>query len=147
MLVKQGYGQRARCGTLQPAQTVQTPHGASFTPEVLFVKFDNDDIAGWLGMVPDLIIQAAQGRVGRTFTSAGSDSRRCAVAVFGDWGTGLYGAPAIAQSIAGLPRCDVVLHVGDTYYSGADSEVHDQFGGRLAEASRGRHQSLSEWQP
>ena len=51
------------------------------------------------------------------------------IAVFGDWGTGLYGAPAIAQSIVGLDRCDVVLHVGDTYYSGEDTEVHDRLVG------------------
>lgn len=43
--------------------------------------------------------------------------------MFGDWGTGLYGAPVVTKSIEKLPRCDVVLHLGDTYYSGADDEV------------------------
>ena len=43
------------------------------------------------------------------------------IAVFADWGTGLYGAPAIAQTI--------VLHLGDTYYSGEESEIHDRLVG------------------
>ena len=44
-------------GTLQPPQTVKTPSGDSFAPGVLFVKFDNDDLAGWLQMAPELIFK------------------------------------------------------------------------------------------
>ena len=48
------------------------------------------------------------------------------IALFADRGTGLYGAPAITKCIEGLDRCDVVLHLGDTYYSGQDDEIRDR---------------------
>ncbi len=105
-------------------QTIKTPAGESFAPGVLGVKFDNDDIAGWLQMAPELIFKppkAAWIDPPLVPEPIPDDAR---IAVFGDWGTGLYGAPAISQTIAGLDRCDVVLHVGDTYYSGEESEVH-----------------------
>jgi hypothetical protein len=128
MLVQQATA-KGQVGTLHPAATVATPHGESFAPAVLFVKFDNDDIAGWLGMLPELIFKppkAAWIEPSPVPEPIPDDAR---IAVFGDWGTGLYGAPAIAQSIVGLDRCDVVLHVGDTYYSGEDTEVHDRLVG------------------
>jgi hypothetical protein len=50
------------------------------------------------------------------------------VAIVGDWGTGLYGAPFCAQSIEDDPDgYDLLLHLGDTYYSGLDNEVQDRF--------------------
>lgn len=46
------------------------------------------------------------------------------VALLGDWGTGLYGAPVCAASIeATRPAFDVVVHLGDVYYSGTPAEV------------------------
>ena len=45
-----------------------------------------------------------------------------------DWGTGLYGAPVCAQSIEKDPKpVDLLLHLGDIYYSGTQSEVHTRF--------------------
>ena len=50
------------------------------------------------------------------------------VAILGDWGTGLYGAPACAQSIEKDAKdYGVLLHLGDVYYSGTDKEVSDRF--------------------
>lgn len=120
---------RGQVGTLQPAQSIQTPEGDSFTPAVLGVKFDNDDLIGWVGMAPELLFKppkAAWIDPSPVPEPIPDDAR---IAVFGDWGTGLYGAPAISASIAGLDRCDVVLHVGDTYYSGEDQEIHDRLVG------------------
>lgn len=51
----------------------------------------------------------------------------CRVAVFGDWGTGLYGAPACAQSIEKRGKYDLVLHLGDVYYSGTEKEIAERF--------------------
>jgi hypothetical protein len=49
------------------------------------------------------------------------------VAVFGDWGTAAYGAPVIADSIRNDPNgFDIVLHLGDTYYSGQADEIQKQ---------------------
>ncbi len=123
-------------GSLQPAQVVKTPEGDSFAPGVLFVKFDDADLIGWLGMAPELIFKPTKAAwidpspVPETIPD---DAR---IAVFGDWGTGLYGAPAIASTIASLDRCDVVFHIGDTYYSGETNEVTSRLVGELAEASR-----------
>jgi len=48
--------------------------------------------------------------------------------VIGDWGTGLYGAPVCAASIASDPDgYDLVLHLGDVYYSGVADEIEDRF--------------------
>ncbi len=49
------------------------------------------------------------------------------VALFGDWGTGLYGAPVCAQSIQNEGDYDLLLHLGDVYYSGRDEEVSARF--------------------
>lgn len=138
-------------GVLQPQQVVKTPTGDSFAPGVLFVKFDDDDLAGWLKMAPDLIFKPKKTAwidpppVPETIPD---DAR---IAVFGDWGTGLYGAPAISQTITGLDRCDVVLHVGDTYYSGEQNEVHARLvggwpkrpDGTINRALNGNHEMYS----
>jgi len=110
--------------TLAAPQAIKTPSGESFAPAVLSVKFDNDDIAGWLQMAPELIFKPPKAAWIDPPPVAEPIPDDARIAVFGDWGTGLYGAPAISQTIAGLERCDVVLHVGDTYYSGEETEVH-----------------------
>lgn len=49
------------------------------------------------------------------------------LAILGDWGTGLYGAVPAANSVAEDGDYDGLLHLGDIYYSGSDSEVHGNF--------------------
>ena len=50
------------------------------------------------------------------------------IAVIGDWGTGLYGAPICAESIRGdSGSYDLLLHLGDVYYSGLQEEVEERF--------------------
>jgi len=138
-------------GTLQAPQSVQTPSGESFVPGVLFVKFDNADIAGWLQMAPELLFKPPRAVWIDPPPVPEPIADDAQMAVFGDWGTGLYGAPAIAQTIAGLSRCDVVLHVGDTYYSGEDGEIHDRLvgdwpkrpAGTLNRSLNGNHEMYS----
>jgi hypothetical protein len=138
-------------GSLQPAQTVKTPDGDSFAPGVLFVKFDNDDLAGWLGMAPELIFKPPRAGWIEPPPVPQTIPDDAEMAVFGDWGTGLYGAPAISQTIASLDRCDVVLHVGDTYYSGEQNEVHARLvgdwptraAGTLNRSLNGNHEMYS----
>lgn len=56
---------------------------------------------------------------------------RTRVAILGDWGTNLYGAPHCAASI--LRDADAhhdigaVIHLGDVYYSGTDTEIQERF--------------------
>jgi len=109
--------------TVQAAQTIEIPTGNSDALDVLSVKFDNDDLAGWLRMAPKLLFKppkAAWVDPPLTPQAIPDDAR---IALFADWGTGLYGAPAITKCIEGLDRCDVVFHLGDTYYSGGAEEV------------------------
>jgi hypothetical protein len=77
------------------------------------------------------------------------------LAVFGDWATGLYGAPVIAHSIVDPQRkVDIVLHLGDVYYSGTASEFQDRFSkvwpsrpGALHRALNGNHEMYSGGRP
>ena len=48
--------------------------------------------------------------------------------MLGDWGTGLYGAPVIAKSVRQDPDpFAMLLHLGDTYYSGTAKEMKQRF--------------------
>jgi hypothetical protein len=93
----------------------------------LEAKFDNHDLLGWTGSfftwwkkiekAPWKTPDAAPTNIANTLR----------VALFGDWATGLYGAPVCARSIAADKRgFQLVLHLGDTYYSGEDGEVRDR---------------------
>jgi hypothetical protein len=115
--------------TVQPPQTIKIPTGDSFTLGVLSVKFDNDDIAGWLQMAPELLFKPPKAEWANPAPVAETIPDNARIALFADWGTALYGAPAITKCIERLDRCDVVLHLGDTYYSGEDDEIRDRLVG------------------
>lgn len=111
-------------------QTIIAKHAKEVVPAAgdgLEAKFDNHDVLGWMGSfftwwkgihkhawkVPD--------------PTPTNISNGCRIAVFGDWGTGLYGAPVLARSIAAdIKGFQIVLHLGDTYYSGDDDEVRER---------------------
>jgi hypothetical protein len=64
---------------------------------------------------------------GATAESVDGDLR---VAMTADWATGLYGAPHIAATIAGMGAerpFDLLMHLGDVYYSGTPEEVNERF--------------------
>jgi hypothetical protein len=83
------------------------------------------------------------------------DSDHLRIAVFGDWGTGAYGAPVIANSIRNDPDgFDMVLHLGDVYYSGQPEEVQKQLvdafpyrDGALNRSLNGNHEMYSGGKP
>jgi hypothetical protein len=52
---------------------------------------------------------------------------RANLALLGDWGTGLYGAPACARSIERDGDYHAVVHLGDVYYSGSEREIDERF--------------------
>jgi hypothetical protein len=66
--------------------------------------------------------------------------------ILGDWGTGHYGAPVCATSIKNDPAgYDILLHLGDVYYSGLPSEIQNYFeffwpGAPLAFSLNGNHE-------
>src|SRR2546426_5948569 len=50
------------------------------------------------------------------------------LALLGDWGTGLYGAPACGSSIeSDRDGYQMLFHLGDVYYSGDTKEVSERF--------------------
>src|SRR5215471_4020139 len=53
---------------------------------------------------------------------------RFSMCVLGDFGTGLYGAPACSKSIVNGPdNYHLMLHLGDVYYSTTSEEVQSRF--------------------
>lgn len=96
----------------------------------LEVKFDNNDWLGWMGSFFTWWkkIRPHPLNVGDPVPAAIPDAYR--VAMISDWGTGLYGAPVSAKSIdadADPRGYQLLLHLGDVYYSGTEGEINDRF--------------------
>jgi predicted phosphodiesterase len=72
------------------------------------------------------------------------------IAVMGDWGTNLYGAPVSAASIKAKGGYELLVHLGDIYYSGTKAEVQQRFlqvwpgaAAKLNRALNGNHEMYS----
>jgi predicted phosphodiesterase len=75
------------------------------------------------------------------------------VGLAADWGTGLYGAPRVAEALrkmAASRKFDVLMHLGDVYYSGTKAEVKERFldiwptdAGTMNRALNGNHEMYS----
>jgi hypothetical protein len=95
----------------------------------LEAQFDERDILGWAKSLFTWVkkIKPHKWQVDPN-PNPTSITNSLRVAILGDWGTGLYGAPHCAKSIekdsAGY---QLLLHLGDVYYSGTDQEVYDRF--------------------
>jgi hypothetical protein len=94
-------------------------------------KFDDGDFSGWIWSFLTDWVKRLKKRpfLGNPNTIAqplGKNDVR--IAILGDWGTNLYGAPRCAGSILETnPAYDVVLHLGDVYYAGTKEEVKARF--------------------
>jgi hypothetical protein len=90
-------------------------------------KYDGNDIFRWIGSW----FSWWKGIKDHPFSETPADDRipnTARIAVLADWGTGLYGAPKCAQTIEGSNKpYDVLMHLGDVYYSGDEDEVRDNF--------------------
>jgi hypothetical protein len=80
----------------------------------------------------------------------GSIANSGRIAVLGDWGTNLYGAPVSAATIKRDGGYEMLLHLGDIYYSGTKSEVAERFlnawptsAGKVSRALNGNHEMYS----
>jgi hypothetical protein len=91
--------------------------------------FDTHDWSGWATVVWEKLKHLVPHDMVRPRTSTAApfpESGR--IAVLGDWGTGLYGAPKIASAVMADPDpFEIVLHLGDVYYSGTRAEVDQRF--------------------
>lgn len=91
------------------------------------VKFDQRDVLGWMGSTLSWWRKLAKYKWRDPDPSPAPLSGTARLALFGDWGTGLYGAPVISRSISNDPRgWQLVLHLGDTFYSGTAAEIRDR---------------------
>ncbi len=134
----------------------ENPGAAAPMPgQVKEVKFDNLDVIGWLpvGLLrifrpkkfdrPDP--SGAAGPIGDTFR----------LAMFSDWGSGLYGAPTTRDSIVNdAAGFQMVMHLGDVYYSGSEREIDERFVGMWPATSashkvalNGNHEMYSGGKP
>ncbi len=136
--------------TVVPRARVVTDAGESEAAETVQVKFDNSDLIGWLGTGLHIIFKREPHPFLPPPAAPEPIPDTAKIAMFSDWGTGLYGAPIIADTIRKLPQCDVVLHLGDTYYSGDDHEIADRLTGgwpsrpgALSRALNGNHEMYS----
>ena len=112
--------------------------------EAFDVKFSADDWLGWMLSFFTWVEALDPAK----FLSAPADPAPIpndySVAVIGDWGTGLYGAPHCAQSIKNDPDgYSLLLHLGDIYYSGLPDEVTDRFLGLWPFSSTAVSRSLN----
>ena len=101
--------------------------------------FDHVDVTRWHS-----IIRPEDGLLG-TIAESGR------VAVLSDWGTNLYGAPVSAASIARTGGYEMLLHLGDIYFSGTPSEAKARFldawptgAAAVSRALNGNHEMYSD---
>lgn len=108
-------------------QSYTKPEGIVLTDAGPEAKFDSKDLLGWAGSLFDWI----KGLKKRKFVDQSSAplavKNKTRIALLSDWGTGMYGAPVCAESIEKDGDFDIVLHLGDVYYSGDIDEVNERF--------------------
>ena len=91
------------------------------------VRFDTRDVR-WAKTLYDRLFADSFPQQRPTDDGIESIPNHARVALMADWGTGLYGAPAVAKSIENDgDRLDAILHLGDIYYSGLSNEVEERF--------------------
>lgn len=109
----------------------ELPDQSGFEPLTaggLELKFATNDWLGWAASIFDYVSKRRYHPMPRP---AGLEETRipngCRLGMMGDWGTGLYGAPVCAATVLGMGSFDVLLHLGDVYYSGTKTEVAERF--------------------
>jgi Calcineurin-like phosphoesterase len=109
------------------------------------------DIWGWVSSLFDRIDKNEWHPIARPpDDQIGTLADTGRVAVLSDWGTNLYGAPVSAASIKRTGGYELLLHLGDIYYSGTKTESKQRFleawptsGGKVSRALNGNHEMYS----
>lgn len=93
------------------------------------VQFDDRDIVGWVGsFFRDWIKRLRKKPFIPGARAPGPMGNTARIALMGDWGTGLYAAPVSSKTIAdAAPSFDLIVHLGDIYYAGNETEVVRRF--------------------
>jgi len=125
------HGPASRLQSLIASGELGTLTTAPLETGGLEAKFDTHDWGGWAQVAWVKLKSMAQGKHPQLVPATATPEalpETARIAVLGDWGTGLYGAPRIAQTIANDPDpYAMLLHLGDVYYSGTDKEVRGRF--------------------
>jgi hypothetical protein len=114
-------------------------------------KFDEHDVVGWATSLVTWWRRLRKRPYAGPSETPDRIPAHARVAVLGDWGSGRYGAPISAATIEqARPAYDMVLHLGDVYYSGTTKEVQDRFlsvwptiPGALSRALNSNHEMYS----
>jgi hypothetical protein len=98
------------------------------TAGALEAQFDEHDVLGWAKSLLTWYKKLKPHQWQAAPAAADPIPSTARVAVLGDWGSGLYGAPVCASSIQNDAKdYQVLLHLGDVYYSGTKDEIKDRF--------------------
>jgi hypothetical protein len=110
----------------------------------LEAKFDTGDWLGWATVAwtklkhPNAHPLVPGSPVPRALPDTGR------VGLIGDWGTGLYGCPVIAETISrDRDPFALLLHLGDIYYSGTEKETKERFLDLWPMRSEATHRALN----
>ena len=94
----------------------------------LEAKFDSKDILGWFGSFFTWWKKIRPHPWATPDEQPAQIPDVARVGLLADWGTGMYGAPVCAQSMAAdRAGYQILMHLGDVYYSGDDKEMQDRF--------------------
>ena len=94
----------------------------------LELKFASNDIGGWIKSFFQRVSKSQFHPILRpASTVPEAMPAKARFGLLSDWGTGLYGAPVIADTISRTGGFDYLFHLGDVYYSGNDKEVDRRF--------------------
>jgi hypothetical protein len=92
------------------------------------VQFDEKDLAGWIKSFFTWYRSIRKHPANKPPDDINELDDSFNVAILGDWGSGLYGAPICARSIeTSNDDWQVLLHLGDVYYSGTETEIGQRF--------------------
>jgi hypothetical protein len=92
------------------------------------VRFASDDWLGWAASFFTWIGDLAPATQPPPSPVAAAIGNNFNIGVLGDFGTGRYGAPMCQKSIdSSGDAYDLMLHLGDVYYSATDDEVAQRF--------------------
>ena len=90
--------------------------------------FFGGDWFGWIRSVFDHVDRRQAHPMARPATAKPEPIPDVArIAMTADWGTGLYGAPKIAEQMRKVGGYELLMHLGDVYYSGTEEEVQERF--------------------
>jgi hypothetical protein len=92
------------------------------------VKFSSDDWPEWAASFFTWVAAIVPATQLPPDPQAAPIDNNFSIGILGDFGTGLYGAPACQQSIeSGADNYSLMLHLGDVYYSATPDEVEQRF--------------------